>query len=216
MRGKFKVLFALSAMLALAVLAGGACRAAVKEPAWKKLDVNTLVSLLSKGDLVSVEQIGGGTELSTIGTIVNAPPEKVFATFTDFKNYPKMIPSCTSTKVSQQTANSAVVRFAVQVIKVGPVDITADYTLKYVMAKPKRADISWVSGTVKNVQGYWETIPVPGGKKTILVYAITSNLKEANAFAKSAFEKQPSTETAINLSSAIVLIKAIKKKAESK
>jgi ribosome-associated toxin RatA of RatAB toxin-antitoxin module len=206
----------LIALVCASVFDGAALAAAVKEPAWKKMDINALVGLLAKGDLVSVEKLGGGGELSTIGMLVNAPPEKLWNAITDFEGYPKIVPSCASVKITQRYGNMVVVDFIVRVIKIGPIDITTDYTLRYNLKKPKRVDISWVKGSVKNVSGYWEIIPVAGGKKSVMVYGITSNLKEASAIAKMALQKQPSTETAINLSSAIVLTKAAKKKAESK
>jgi coenzyme Q-binding protein COQ10 len=206
----------IAVVTAVVLMAGAAHAAAVKEPAWKSLDTKSLVSLLSKGDLVSVEKMGGGIELSTIGMLVNASPEKVWNTITDFENVPKIVPSCTKVEIKEKNGNVWIVAFDVRVIKVAMIDITTDYTLRYDLVKPKRMDISWVSGKVKNVQGYWQLIPADGGKRTILVYAITSNLKETSSLAKMALEQQPSTETAVNLSSAIVLTKAIKKQSESK
>lgn len=198
----------------LLVCAGGrAGKAAMAEPAWKKLDTATLRKLLQTGDLVSVSR-SGSVEMATIGFLVGAPSNEVFDVIVDYENYGKLMPEVTKVKVTPKGKNVIHVWFQVTAVDFGPLKITTDYTLKVTKRKPNKVTIEWVSGKVKDVSGYWELISVDGGKKTIAIYGITSNLQSASPIAATALKNQPATETAINLSSAVMLAQAVRKKAE--
>lgn len=201
------------AVLLLVCAAGRAQSAAMSEPAWKKLDTATLKKLLQNGDLVSVNR-SGAVEMSTIGFLVGASPGEVFDVIVDYENYGKLMPEVTKVKVTPKGKNVVHVWFQVTAVDFGPLKITTDYTLKVTKHKPDKVTIEWVSGKVKDVSGYWELIAIDGGKKTIAVYGITSNLQSASPIAATALKNQPATETAINLSSAVMLAQAIRKKAE--
>ena len=202
--------------LAFALAACAHARAATMgEPSWKKLDAATMKKLLDKGDLVGVNR-AGAIEMATIGFLVAAPPEKVFDIIVDYENYGKLMPEVTDVKVTPKGNNVIHVWFEVTVVDFGPLKIATDYTLKVTKTKPSHVKIEWVSGKVKDVSGYWELKPADGGKKTIVIYGITSNLKSASPIAKSALDNQPATETAINLSSAVMLAQAVREKAEKK
>lgn len=187
--------------------------AAMSEPAWKKLETATLRKLLQNGDLVSVNR-SGSVEMATIGFLVGASSAEVFDIIVDYENYGKLMPEVTQVKVTPKGKNVIHVWFQVTAVDFGPLKITTDYTLKVTKHKPDKVTIEWVSGKVKDVSGYWELIPVDGGKKTIVVYGITSNLQSASPIAATALKNQPATETAINLSSAVMLAQAVRTKAE--
>lgn len=207
--------FILAFLVILAAANSRAGAAAMGEPTWKKLDTATMKKLLEKGDLVGVNR-AGAIEMSTIGFLVAAPPDKVFDIIVDYEKYGQLMPEVTNVKVTPKGKNVIHVKFEVTVVDFGPLKIATDYTLKVTKEKPKRVVIEWVGGKVKDVSGYWELTPVDGGKKTIAIYGITSNLKSASPIAKTALDNQPATETAINLSSAVVLAQAIRKRAEKK
>jgi ribosome-associated toxin RatA of RatAB toxin-antitoxin module len=184
-------------------------------PSWKSMDKELLAKLLEKSELAAVDAFGPDKiEMCSVGILANAPPEKVWKAITDFEGYGKLMPDFTTPEVLERSNKTAVVHFTVTVLKLSLLNISTDYTLRYTFDKPRRADISWVSGKVKNISGYWELFPVAGGKKTVVIYAITSDLASANALVGEALKEQPATVMAINLSSAIVLTRLIVKKAE--
>ncbi|HOO55529.1 MAG TPA: SRPBCC family protein [bacterium] len=195
--------------------AGADIFAAEEPPSWKDLDIEVLAKLLEDGELTSVDYVGPEKlEMCSIGILADAPPEKVWEAITDFAGYEEMMPDMSKGTVLESGDNWARVRFDITVLKLSLISITTDYVLRYDFDPPRRADVSWESGKVKNVNGYWELFPIDGGKRTVVIYAITSDLESANALAGAALKKQPSMVMAINLSSAIVLTRVVKQKAE--
>ncbi|MFA6451192.1 MAG: SRPBCC family protein [bacterium] len=212
-----------SALIACALLAfasplfaAAPAAKSAEPPSWKSMNKETLAKMLAKGELAAVDVYGPEKlEMCSVGILANAPPEKVWKAITGFEDYGKLMPDFTTPEVLERTDKTALVHFTVTVLKLSLLNISTDYTLRYKFDKPRRADISWVSGKVKNISGYWELFPVAGGKKTVVIYAITSDLASANALVGEALKEQPATVMSINLSSAIVLTRLIVKKAET-
>jgi len=201
--------------IAVAVCASAAPAAKKEAPSWKYMDKQALARLLEKGEIASVDVVGPEKlELCSIGILAKAPPEKVWRAITEFDDYEKMMPDMSAAKVLERSGNTALVEFTVTVLKVSMLTISTDYVLKYTFDAPRRADISWVSGKVKNVSGYWELYPVNGGKNTVVIYSITSDLASASPLVGAALQEQPATVMSINLSSAIVLSRVVVDKAE--
>ena len=210
------VVLVLLAFAPLCLAATAPAQASKEPPSWKNMDKEMLAKLLEKGELAAVDAVGPEKiEMCSVGILANAPPKKVWKVITDFEGYAKLMPDFTTPEVLERDEKTALVHFTVSVLKLSLLNITTDYTLRYKFDPPRRADISWVSGKVKNVSGYWELFPVAGGKKTVIIYAITSDLASANALVGAALKEQPATVMAINLSSAIVLTRLIAKKAET-
>ncbi|MEW5944742.1 MAG: SRPBCC family protein [bacterium] len=209
-----KLLPAVAAVLIAATSKTLALQIPDNVPSWKKIPPQTLASLLRQGELVAVDRINGGkVEMISIGMLADSPPEKIWNVITDFEGYTNLLPDSLKTTLISRKGNTAVVRFAVSVLKISIVNITTDYTLKYTLAPPKRADISWVEGDVKNVDGFWELHPVNNGAKTVVIYAITSDLGSANPLVGAFLAEQPETTMAVNLSSAIIFTRKIMEKA---
>ncbi len=186
-------------------------------PSWRGMDKEVLATILEKGELISVDSVGeGGIEMCSIGILADAPPDKLWQVVTDFNGYSTLMPDTMLTKELKRDGNTVDVRFEISVLKMSLINIKAKYTLHYNLEPPRRANIHWVEGDVKNVEGYWELYPVADGKKTVAIYAITSDLASVNPIVGGALARQPATVMAINLSSAIVFVKAIVEKAQGK
>lgn len=186
-------------------------------PSWRHMDPEKLAGMLKTGELIAVDRVGNGAvEMVTIGMLADAPPEKVWKVITDFKGYEALLPNQLKIEVLGKSGDTQNVKFSVSVLKVAIIDIKTEYTLKYTLDKPKTAKIDWVEGDVKNVAGFWELHPVAGGKKTVAIYGITSDLASANKFVEKALSEQPATVMAINLSSAIIFTKRLMEVAEGR
>lgn len=186
-------------------------------PSWKNFSPDKLAGLLKYGELFEVDYVGSEkVEAVSIGMLADAPPEKVWDVITDFEGYSNLLPDQLKTESIEKGTNTEKVRFTVSVLKLGLIDINTKYVLKYKMDKPRRLDIGWVEGDVKNVAGFWELFPVEGGKKTVAIYVITSDLGSASPIVGAALKEQPATVMAINLSSAIIFTQKIMEKADGK
>jgi len=207
------ILIVLASILLLFSAAASALEIPDNIPSWKDMDAEKLAELLEFGDLIAVDTIGDTTiEMVSIAMLVNAPQEQVWNTVTDFVGYGQLMPDTLQTEVLVDEGNMKQVHFSVNVIKLGAFGISSNYTLKYNLDPPDRADISWVEGDVKNVAGFWELHPVDGGKKTVVIYAITSDLASTPMVGR-ILAKQPATVMAINLSSAIVFTERLMEEA---
>lgn len=186
-------------------------------PSWRSADKEMLASMLETGELISVDYVGEkNIEMCSIAILADAPPERVWEVVTDFEGYSHLLPETMKTTELNRDGNTVDVHFEISVIRVSLVNITAEYTLRYKLSPPRRADIKWVEGDVKNVEGYWELYPVAGGEKTVAIYAITSDLASVNPIIGGALARQPATVMAINLSSAIVFVKEVIEKAQGR
>lgn len=187
-------------------------------PSWKSLSPEKLANLFEYGELFGVEYLGSTekVEVVSIGMLADAPPEKVWDVITDFEGYTKLLPDQLKTETIEKGPNTEKVRFTVSVLKLGMLDINTKYVLKYKLDKPNKVDIGWVEGDVKNVAGFWELFPVDGGKKTVAIYVISSDLASASPIVGAALKEQPATMMAINLSSAIIFTQKLMEKAEGR
>ena len=210
-----KTVCALLVCLLAALAAAPAAGSAGEPPPWRSMNKEVLAKLLERGELSSVDAFGPEQpEMCSIGILANAPPEKVWKAITDFDGYGNLMPDFLAPQVLERADKTALVHFTVTVLKLSVISLTTDFTLRYKLDKPRRADISWVSGKVKNVTGYWELFPVAGGKKTVVIYAITSDPASANALVGEVLKEQPTTVMAINLTGAIIVSRLVVKKAE--
>jgi len=210
---------ALAAMLALFAGFAPACALEIPDtvPSWKNIDMKVLTELVEYGELVSVEKVGEeGIDTVCMGALADVPPEKVWDVITDFEGYSRLLPDSVETKILKREGNSVAVGFKVTIVSGTKADISTKYTLKYTMREPTRVDISWLGGDVKNVAGYWQLFPVDNGRKTFVIYVITSDLSSSNPLFGDALAKQPALAMAVNLSSAIVLTQKVVETATGK
>lgn len=211
-----KALFLSAVLCACFAVSARALEIPGNVPSWKDTDKEVLAKLLRHGELVAVDSVGKNIDMVSIGMLANVPPEKLWRVVTDFEGYADLMPESVKTTIMKKKGNMMHVRFVVSVLKFSVIDINTKYTLKYVLDAPRRADISWVEGDVKNVEGYWELYPVDGGRKTVAIYAITSDLGSANPLVGRTLSEQPATVMAINLSSAIIFTEKVLEAAEGR
>lgn len=69
-------------------------------------------------------------------------------------------------------------------------------------------------GDFKKLYGYWELVPVAKGKKTIAYYGCYVDLRSLKLI-DMICKQDPQMEQAIAISSSTVVVKSIKKRAES-
>src|SRR5687768_2252485 len=87
-----------------------------------------MLPLLQRGPLALVEQTKDGKfQQATAIVLVNAPPDRVYATLLDHAKFKEYVPKVLTSEVEKSNAKSFEVRFVIDVP--GP---DTDYTIKYV------------------------------------------------------------------------------------
>ncbi|MDD5225244.1 MAG: SRPBCC family protein [bacterium] len=179
------------------------------------MDVQTLEKLVSTGAMVITnEDKSGNLTNVTAGIRIDAPVSEVWQIITDYNRYHEFLPQTKRVRILRQSGDTAEVEYNLK-LAVSVVGIGIDYTLKHTHQKPDRISFERISGDLSEVRGGWEFIPAAGGEKTLAFYSVYSDLKSLGRVASFALKQGPSMELAINVSTAVLTVKAMKERAES-
>jgi len=179
------------------------------------IDIQTLEKLAGKGELVTIEEDSSGNlQNVTAGIIIDAPVNEVWQIVTDYNRYHEFLPQTKRVRILKQSGDTAEVEYNLK-LAVSVVGIGIDYILRHTHQKPDRIHFELVSGDLAEVRGGWELIPTAGGEKTLAFYSVFTDLKSLGRVASFALKQEPSMELAINVSSAVLIVKAVKERTES-
>lgn len=169
---------------------------------------DSMTPLLQKGALVLVEQAKDGKFQSATGIVlVDAPPDKVWATLQKMEDFKTFMPKLLESEVSKRTATSFEVRFVIDVP--GP---DTDYTIKYTKDEAKKTlSGAWVAGDLSGTKIFWTVEPAEGGK-TLLSQKVS--VKNFSSILTNLEDDQQTMTVGVNVSSALAAGKALKKKCE--
>ncbi len=214
-------LFALVCLMVLAGAARGAfaqsadSAVSLDDPAISK---DTLNRLLAAGELLIVrEGPGGRLAMITSGILIDKPPEAVFKTIADYPNYPQFMPSTEECEVVHSEGDVKDVRYAIK-FKFLIFSFTVDYVLRTTLHPS--TDVTWnllssKGGKLRKSFGSWKLYPVDGGQRTAAFYSVYSDISNVVPGLGSFIKKDPSMETAINVSTCILVLHAMKNRSEN-
>jgi len=177
------------------------------------LDQTTIKSLAQQGSLVIVRQRKDMSLINvTAAKVVNAPPEVVWAVLTDFEHYPKFMPQTTDEKVLERQGDMVLIEqtLAIKVWQLPSVDIT--YRLAYQLEPMTRIRFWHAAGQMEGTYGGWDIMP--SGTQTFVFYTLYSDLTSLGWGLGSVMKSQPDFMTGINITTATMVVKAIKEEAE--
>lgn len=127
-----------------------------------------------KGPLIAIQQAGSKPKLVTIGMLVKAPPAKVWKVITDYEKYPDTVDHIISAKVVEKKGKSTTTDLLLNVKLVKAININLKVQVKFTVIKPnERLEFTRLKGDLGKYDGYWQLIPVDGGKHTMLFYAVS-------------------------------------------
>ena len=178
------------------------------------LDQATIKSLISQGSLIVVRQRKDLSLINvTAAQVVNASPEVVWATLTDFEAYPRFMPQTTQEKILERQGNTFRIEqtIEVKVWQLPSVEIT--YQLINRMEPPNRIRFWHHSGTLEGTYGGWDLVP-SGPKQTLIFYTLYSNLTSLGWGLGSIMKSQPDFMAGINVTTAMMVAKAVKEECE--
>jgi len=146
-------------------------------------------------------------------SIVNASHEKVRSIVNDYENYSKFMPETISSDVSFRSKDKVIADYTLQV-KIPLIKVNIKFQLEHYLQKD--GDITWrlIKGKMKASIGRWEIIPV-SKNKTLLVNTSWSDHQSAGLLTKLLIKSQPDMSTAIPVSTAALMLNAVKNRAEA-
>jgi len=126
------------------------------------------------------------------------------------------MPSTEGVKVVKEENDYKDVQYNIA-FKFSVLKFRVQYTLRHKFKKNR--EISWrliksKDGKLKSSYGAWQLFSAPNGK-TAAFYSNQSDLKSISALLRAAFKAEPGMEVALNASSCLLVVKAVKRRLEN-
>lgn len=177
------------------------------------LDLEPLLPMLHKGEISLVESDRSGNlrQVTVIG-LVEASPDRVWRVLTDYTHYLEFMPNLEELEVIERRGPDVVIAYELEVP--GP---NMEYTLRHHHAPKQRIDISLTGeeGDITTGAWRWELVPHAGGKQTMLLYSLYTDVGESSWFIRQALAAQPSLAHGLNVATGLVTVQAVTRRAES-
>jgi ribosome-associated toxin RatA of RatAB toxin-antitoxin module len=173
----------------------------------------TLRELLQRGEVILINDHPPASPwLSAAGILVDAPPEVVFGVFTDFAKFPEYVPMCEKAAPTLLAPNWVDVEFTVS-IKLAIVSYDITYSCyHYNRSALFRTDWCKHAGEFSVNSGFYQALPADGGRRTMLFYSVYS--VPNSSFVRSIYAREPTLEMMTSVSTATMMVRALKKRAE--
>jgi ribosome-associated toxin RatA of RatAB toxin-antitoxin module len=179
-------------------------------PSSAAADVGDANALLAKGPLVLVERGSDGKfQKCTALALVKAPIEKVWQVITDFGSFQTLVPKVVKSEVIRQTDNVVDVKLEI--------DVPGSNT-KYVMRhtlhpETHTIEANWLEGDLKGSAWVFHLESTSDGS-TLLSYSGVS--RHFSRVLESFEDDQQTITMGVNVSSALTMVNAVKKRIEGK
>jgi len=153
--------------------------------------------------------------MSAAGILINAPIEIVFETITDFDHYSEFVPMTEKAVAHKIYDNFYQVDYQLNV-RLAIISYKMNYGVYHYHRPPYRSDWCYAWGDFENNMciGFYELIPTADGKRTMAFYSVYSQPR--SRLLRYIYSKNPVLEKLINVSTATLVIRAIKQEAEKR
>ncbi len=182
----------------------------------EQLDQKTMKIMLQYGQLLElVYNEKGELTHRMCAVLVNAKPDIVWSTITDFSNYDKFVPGMEPPVLKNKKKDEITVDFTLRIKIVMGVSSTQEYSTRYVFKKPIL--YMYDPKDVTKEPGFWKMVPVDNGKQTILYYYDPApDLTKMGALVSGVVKAKPEFALALQVSPISILLNQTKAFAEKK
>lgn len=178
------------------------------------VDEATYKRLMTDGQLIVVDRDSRGeTKLVTGGVIIDATPLEVAKVVADFAVYHEFMPQTEEVSVVSRKGKVWETEYDLD-FEFSVISIGIEYTLRQTFNLPEVITFSRVSGDIKKIEGSWTFYPLDGGKRCALFYSTFSDMKSVGRVVSYILKQQPVMELAIQSSTALLVVEALKKRVE--
>lgn len=180
------------------------------------VEPNTLKKLVGSGQIVMIDEHPDGTlKLVTGATHVKSAPQDVWKIITDYGAYPEWMPQTSAVTVSNQKGDSRDVHYQLD-FEFSVITKRVEYTVRHRWTDNRRIDWTLVDGDFKTAVGSWELVSTDNGAGTLVFFSTYTNLDSMGWIVKALLKEQPTMDIAIQGSTALMAVKAVKERAESR
>lgn len=114
------------------------------------------------------EEVVNGKTFCVIKEQIKAKPEVVWGILTDYANAPKVFPQLKKCHVVADHGQTKVLK---HVVAPSGVPGTYEYIIELKENAPKALEWHRISGSFKEVDGFWKIEPIEGGHSTLVTYS---------------------------------------------
>ncbi len=180
----------------------------------KPSDVAALAPLLELGELSLVESYPNGRlKQATVIGLIKAPPARVWEVITDYRRYPRMIPSVVEIEVLSKKGDDVVLEMEIEVP-----GSNVEYK-RHDRLFPRHRIEMWPEddeGDITRGRWRWELLPHADGTQTILIYTLYYDVGESSWILRQFLKETPTAEHGLNVATGQVSIRAFKRAAEKR
>ncbi|GEM_PF-1279601 len=177
-------------------------------------DPDAILALLKHGQLVIIDEHAKNTKwLISGGILINTRPETLFGVITDAENYSNFMPMTEGAQMTPLGPNIVDLKLTlkIKIIKGIPA-IPVTYSVIHYHRPPYRSDWTAHTGRFKRNDGFYQFVPVKNDNRTMAFYTVYSLPRIP--LTTDLFKKDPNLELMINMSTAAMVTRALKKRAE--
>ncbi|MFT3710156.1 MAG: SRPBCC family protein [Archangium sp.] len=166
-----------------------------------------MTAQLEKGPLVLVEESKGKFSTCSSTVLIDASPAQVWEIIKAQDKFKDFVPKVLTSEMKPQGTDYEV-HFVIDVP--GP---DTDYAIRYTIDEPtKTMSGAWAKGDLKGSRWTWKVEAAPNGK-TLVTHTLA--LKNFSGIAQSLEDDNQTITVGVNVSAALAVTKAVKKRAES-
>ncbi len=181
------------------------------------IDPAQLARLFEQGNMVLVKTNPDGTLKEVVaGALVNAPLDVVWEVINDYPHYPEFMPQTTAEKIVEKKSATQLITEQTVEIKIWLIKVHLTYQLLHKLEPKRKIRFTHYAGDLPGTSGGWDLLPVPETNQTIIFYLLYSNLTSLSWPVGSIMKSQPDFFTAVNVSTATLVVKAVKKESEKR
>ncbi len=184
---------------------------------FEELKAQELAKLCQKGTMLIVQRHPDGSlkEVSA-GALVNAGLEQVWGVITDYPHYSEFMPQTTRAKIIRRESENLMVIEQEIEIKIWMLKVNLCYQLEQTHTPRQKIRFRHYRGDLPGTYGGWDLLPVPGRNQTLIFYSLYSNLTALPWPLGSIMKSQSDFFTAVNVSTATLVVNAVKEEAEKR
>lgn len=217
---------ALALLFSLGILASSGTLFALEVPELRKLtlDPSELATLTRERILVLLHPPVPFTDpeahktresrFVTVLTQVQAPLTRCTEVVTDFPHYPEFMPQVKRTRVKTPAPQRFQVEYDLK-FELPVVNLNLNYTVEHFWVAPENLEFYRTAGDIAHIFGRWEFVPLSSGT-TLIAYTVWSDTESMGFLVRTMLDAQPDLRIAIPISSAVVVLQAIKERIEGK
>ena len=179
-------------------------------------DPSALKKLVGAGQIVMIdEHPDGRLKLVTGATHVQSPPQQVWDVITDYEAYTEWMPQTSKVTVSNENGDSRDVGFRLD-FEFSVITKRVEYTVRQRWTENRRIDWTLVKGDFETAVGSWELVETDDGTGTLVFYSTYTDLESMGWIVRTLLKEQPAMDIAIQGSTALMVVKSVKERAESR